>query len=407
MNGLYRGNLNTINTAYGPVAWGHPDLTDVWCSLEYLDDLLRALTHLSPYVRTEQDRLSAHIITERGRVFLHRLDTSPWHPPRANDAKTTLRLLDKLASILKVRALMYSPVARGIANLDFVRADHKEWFARELPPNWGDKDDAVTPNFTRRITDHKQRDWVLHKYDLRAAWPAAARTTLLGFGPVSVVKWDGSRPGLWPVKLRKPVATHAPIIVSGYYDTAIVRAALDAGQDITILPGQGWNSYATCLRSWTERLLRARSTAPGEAATPQDAAWLIASIKAIYTRSGGALASFKQSRAWAYQPHWYYAYRAESARRIWRRVNDLNNPNAAYIIGVDTDTLYTLTPPEMSPYAVFPDAHPDAFNAGRLRYEGSANMTRELFDMLGCAGSELTARLRETRALRMVAREVA
>lgn len=408
-------------TAYGPVDYTHKDVTDLWGAQAELDAILPL--HHDTYYKTDHDRVTAHIGTSNGRVFLHRKDTDPWEVPHGMTAKQTMRLLDKLASLLHCRALHYSPQTRGLEMLRYMAtpqaerpaerhplADHigdtsKERvysgsaFDRELPPSWDQRDPAVTPNFTKRLYDRSQVGWLLHKYDYRASWPAAAKTATMGFGPcLHHPRFDPRVAALWPVQLAKPFpVTNRPIMFSGYYDTAIVRAALDNGQAITIAPGWGWAYNGTPMRQWVERLFSARDKAHGEGRTRAEGDYLVAAIKMIYTRAQGALDSYRQSRPWAFQPHWYYALRAESARRMWKAYT--NGPMHAYHVGMHTDTLFALTPKEISPYEVFPFASVNAWNPGTLRYEGSAPLTREMYDMLGGPGSELSDLLRRRNCL--------
>ncbi len=384
-------------TAYGPVAYTHPDVTDLWGAQSELDAVLPL--HHDTYCKTDHDRLTAHIGTANGRVFLHRKDTDPWEVPHGQSAKETMRLLDKLASLLNVKALHYSPQTRGLEMLRYLATPDKAAFDRELPPTWDQRDPAVTPNFTKRVADRSQVGWLLHKYDYRASWPAAARTAPMGYGAaLHLPRFSPSVPGLWPVQLAKPFpVTNRPIMFSGYYDTAIVRAAMDNGQNITIAPGWGWTGGGTPMRAWCERLFSARDKAHGEGRTKADGDWLVSAIKRIYTRTQGALDSYRQSRPWAYQPHWYYALRAESARRMWKAYT--NGPLSAYHIGMHTDTLFALTPREISPYEVFPNASANAWNPGSLRYEGSTPLTREMYDMLGGPGSELSDLIRRRNCL--------
>lgn len=390
MNGVLVGS--GVVTQYGVVQLGHPELTDVWGTLEQIQTLVNAE---ESFYREDGDRISAHIQTSRGRLFLHNRHNDPWQPP-TKSRKDALWCLDKLADLLDVRALYYSPTARGISMLDFTRGKHKDWFSRELPPDWDKVDTAVTPNFTRRI-DRACIGWNLHKFDTRAAWLASARTAPCGFNQWRrIAHFDPRAAAIWPVKLNKGRADPGPIVFSGWYDTAIVRAAMAMGQDITIMPGQGWTGQTTALRPFCERLVRARSGVDGATPARWDRRdWLIGAIKAVYTRTFGSLNSHRKAQPWTYQPHWYYSLRAESARRMWAAYDSLPH----YTIGLDTDSLYCVAPPDVSPFAIVPSATTDAFNPGKWLYEGFCPLSRALYDVLGGKGSDLRKELDARNAL--------
>lgn len=393
MNGLLLPSGQQILTANGLLPahsplpndlWGQPDVIE-----RYLGDMEGA------FIRREYDRITAHVTTSLGRVFVHRIDTDPWQPLRNTNARHTLRMMDSLARELKVKALHYSPQSRGLSIVDFSRTEHPEWFERDLPEDWDLRDGGVTPNFTRRIDDPKQIGWYLHKYDMRAAWAAAARTAQMGYGEVRrVMEFDPARPGIWPVKPNTLIANPQPIMHAGWYSTEIVRAAKNAGLNIGVGPGWCWSEQSTPLRSFIERLFRARDGALHPAYTEDESAWLQDSIKRIYTRTQGALDSYKQSRPKLFQPHWYYTLRAESARRVWK-LYDLT----AYSIGIDTDTVYCVAPADISPADIFPGSSPTAWQPGKLRYEGYTPLTRELYDMLGCPASEISQYIRQRNCL--------
>lgn len=390
------GNGRLMGSDKRLVLAGTP-IHDVWGFRADIDDYLEA--EPTAFIRTERDRITAHIGTLFGRQFVHDIDTDPWQPLRGN-AWESLAMLDTFTALLGVKALHYSPQSRGLSILDFSRADHPEWFAREIPPDWEHKDDAVTPNFTRRIFDWKAVGGYLHKWDTRAAWAAAARTTPQGYGEMRRVnKFDPKIPGIWSVMLRKPRVNPSPIMDGGWYATEIVRAAIDCGSDVAVGQGWTWANNATTLRPFCERLFKARAAAappPGIEYTEGTQGWWIqSSIKRIYTRTFGALDAYRQSRPKLYQPHWYYALRAESARRMWKLYE-----SSSYFIGIDTDSLFAVAPRDVDPLTITPTSPPGTETPGRLRYEGCTPLTRELFDMLGNApGSAISAWIRERNCL--------
>jgi hypothetical protein len=179
---------------------------------------------------------------------------------------------------------------------------------------------ACALHWSRPLTvDEAARDW-WHFYDLNAAYVAAMQSTPVGVLAPVKAWWEpvdaaGKRAGLWQIT----VSGANPVIrFSGWYDTAIVRAALAAdAASVQIGAGWVWTTSVYALRVAADRLWAAR-VACQEAG---DAAG-VAAVKAIYTQAFGSLNSPRRGDQPSdyYRPHWYEAIRGESTRRTWAAV---------------------------------------------------------------------------------------
>lgn len=400
MNGYALGDgryMVTENGATKPTVTTDPDtLTDIWGRYDVLRGELSAIP--GAFHSTKNGALFGSYIGGKGRVYYHDSLSDQWEPPAGLTAAETLRLLDKLASLLRRRALQYTPSYRGVSILASTYLAHPEYFTSEELP------EKITaspvPNFTRPMRYDPAVKY-LHKFDTRAAWLSSARTAPCGYGERRLVsRFDPTREGLWLVR-SKVAGPHRPITRSGWYPTAIVRAAHHANLGIEVQTGWVWEHTVTALRQFSETLVQARSNAAGEAANKTELAFLESSIKKIYTRTFGRLEKGERGRMWAKQPHWYASLKAESARRVWRAYSE--TPEA---IGIDVDSIFVLSC-NPSPEEVFrtapgkPRSHPLAYNAGKWRYEASYPVSGSLFRNTGGTGAAFSAYLRTLEPLNL------
>lgn len=343
-------------------------------------------------------RTVAEYANTSGRVFLHDYASDTWqqmHIDQRNAAES-LRRLDRFAALLNVKTLQHSPGYRGISTLAKQRLHHAERF--EYEP-FTERCDTIIPNVCKAVQYRDtQGGQYLHAYDLRAAWLSAARTTPCGYGALRfVTKWDDRLTGYWVATLKSDVPVTSPIRHSGIYPTAIVRAAKMRGANIVVESGWIYEYQADSLRWWCEWLGKARQ-AGMSVSDPLDVMYNETMIKLIYTRTFGTLDRKSRERAWQYQPHWYDALKAESARRCWQ-IFDLN-PSA---IALDVDTIYLLTN-ERNPVAALTVpgnriASANATAIGSWRYKGSCVPDKSLVDATGGKGSDLSLYLRQRNAL--------
>lgn len=242
----------------------------------------------------------------------------------AGDARKTIAVIEHTLGI----PLAWTPATVGLRLITATVGRRAT-----LPPADLPHVTPAVPHWSRPLAPGEaERPW-WHWYDLNAAYVASAGSTPLGVGTPSGDLWgvpdqQGKRAGIWPVKVN---GANPVIQFDGWYDTAIVRAALAMQRKSgEIATGQGWiwadSDY--CLRRWADRLWAARETfAAGDHRIG------VATIKAIYTQAFGSLNSALRGDKPSphYRPHWYEAIRGESSRRVWAAVQKYG----AFAVNVD------------------------------------------------------------------------
>lgn len=196
----------------------------------------------------------------------------------------------------------------------------------DLPP--------ITPcalHWARPVAPQEGAWW--HFYDLNAAYVAAMQSTPLGalqpvkatFSPEDSV---GRRAGIWQCAINGR-GVNPVIRWDGWYDTAIVRAALAADpQSVNVGGGWVWPVSPYGLRRFADRVWGARVACQEAGDTVG-----VQAVKAIYTQAFGSLNSARRGDAPSpyYRPHWYEAVRGESTRRTWAAVGGYD----AFLANVD------------------------------------------------------------------------
>ena len=312
--------------------------------------------------------LRGRYVTGRGAVFIHDARQSDWLEPPAAIA---LAACDDALAALRCNYLGYSPAWRGMQLLNRTRALHREWFDYPNPPEGGKQHDRP-PDFITPPCGRYDGHY-LHIYDMRAAYPAAARSVVLGWGETTYTRTFNPRAaGLWNVTLPSPV-TVGPITAPGTYDTATVRAQLHLNLPCTILGGRVFTAHATVLRQWSERMAEARAALDGNPAA-------LALVKKVWTRTLGRLANPKSE--WAYHPQWWYAIVAESGRRVWYQIKD--RPE---VIGAATDTIIVRSTDPNPATAYPPYGARTTTGPGTLRHVGMVEWSRGIADLASTAGS--------------------
>lgn len=184
-------------------------------------------------------------------------------------------------------------------------------------------------HWSRPVQPEEGEWW--HFYDLNAAYLAAAQSTPLGAGKPIPASWDGldstgRRAGIW----QCAVLGDNPVIrMDGWYDIAVVRAALDANpRTVGVGGGWVWPQSPYGLRRWADRLWAAR-----RACQVADDPIGVQAVKNIYTQAFGSFNSAQRGtlRSAYYRPHWYEAIRGESTRRTWRAAQKYD----AFLVNVD------------------------------------------------------------------------
>jgi hypothetical protein len=278
--------------------------------------------------------------------------------------------------------LLPGPGATGWRLVEHLNAGHPEWLVRPEHLNMWPRPSDRALSYLRAL--EAPGDLWVHLYDANGAYLAAAQSAPLGVGQATRdPHYHAKEAGTWAVRraagmlgARAGIGL-APIVTDGWYDTASVRAAIEAGQGVQVYDGWAYQESHTILRSWSDTLWRARLAIVDEPVARE-------AIKRIYVQMIGRMNHPPRegvpSPAW-YRPDWWAAIIGEWNRRLVAKVATLHIPPWL----IDTDTIGIVSP-EADPEAAAPQLLTRRLGLGGYKHQLTLPVTADVVEA-SCLGS--------------------